>query len=188
MATNETAVLPADLMTDAEALSQDLERRLADSARLVFRVAYSVLRHREDAEDVAQEALVRAHARLGTLRDEHRLRAWLVRITWRLALDRRRGDRRRERREQVALEPIPAPTAEEMATAAEARARLWCALDRLPEKLRVVTVLAAIHGHEVREVAALLGLPEGTVKSRLHLARRRLVEELRWTVDASEKG
>jgi RNA polymerase sigma-70 factor (ECF subfamily) len=185
---HEMAVAGTSLVTGAEADSRDLERRLAESAPLVFRVAYSVLRHREDAEDVAQEALVRAHARMASLRDGGALRAWLVRMTWRLALDRRRGDRRRLRREQVSVAPAAAPSAEDVAAGAEARERLWRAVDRLPEKLRVVTVLAAIHGHDVREVAALLGLPEGTIKSRLHLARKRLVEELRWTVDASKKG
>jgi len=56
--------------------------------------------------------------------------------------------------------------------------RLWRAVDALPEKLRVVVVLANLEGHDVREVAALLRLPEGTVKSRLFLARQRLKEQL----------
>ena len=59
------------------------------------------------------------------------------------------------------------------------RAALWTAIDALPEKLRVVIVLASIEGHDVREVAALLRVPEGTVKSRLFLARQRLKEALR---------
>ncbi len=57
--------------------------------------------------------------------------------------------------------------------------RLWRAIDALPEKLRVVIVLAAIEGHDVREVAELLGLPAGTVKSRLFAARERVKERLR---------
>ena len=65
------------------------------------------------------------------------------------------------------------------AIASERAARLWRAIDALPEKLRVVTVLAAIEGHGVREVAALLGIPDGTVKSRLFDARQKLQELLR---------
>jgi RNA polymerase sigma-70 factor (ECF subfamily) len=57
------------------------------------------------------------------------------------------------------------------------------AVDALPEKLRIVTVLAAIEGHGVAEVARLLELPQGTVKSRLHLARKALAERLRWLVN-----
>src|SRR6187397_3022617 len=85
---------------DALALALEFEARLADSSSLAFRVAFSVLRHRQDAEDVAQEAFARAYQRFRRLRDRDRFRAWLVRMTWRLALDRRRGDRRRLAREE----------------------------------------------------------------------------------------
>ena len=57
--------------------------------------------------------------------------------------------------------------------------QLWAAIDALPEKLRVTIVLASIEGHDVREVSALLGIPEGTVKSRLFLARQQLKGLLR---------
>lgn len=160
-------------------LEVEFEARLADSGRLAFRVAYGVLRHREDAEDVAQEALARAYRKLDTLREPERFRSWLVRICWRLALDRRRATKRRERREQAIARPSPEPTAESMAAANEFRDRLWQAIDALPEKLRVVLVLAGIEGYDVGEVAALLEVPPGTVKSRLFLARRSLAERLR---------
>lgn len=153
--------------------------RLRDSSSLAFRVAYGVLRNRADAEDVAQEALVRALERIGSLRDRERFRAWLVRIAWRAALDRRRADARRFRRDLAALSVDPPLGAEEVAVSGERRARVWRAIDALPEKLRLVTVLAAIEGHDTREVAALVGIAEGTVKSRLHAARARLAEALR---------
>ena len=57
--------------------------------------------------------------------------------------------------------------------------RLWAAIDQLPERLRVVIVLAAIEGHGVKDVAALLDVPEGTIKSRLFDARKELQERLR---------
>ncbi|HVD78147.1 MAG TPA: sigma-70 family RNA polymerase sigma factor [Vicinamibacteria bacterium] len=164
---------------EATDLEIEFEARLVDSAALAFRIAYSVLRHREDAEDAAQEALARAYRKLGTLRERERFRAWLVRICWRLARDRRRAAKRRERREQAVVGAAREPTAEDMAAASEFRARLWQAIDQLPEKLRMVLVLAGIEGYDVREVAALLDLPTGTVKSRLFLARRRLAERLR---------
>src|SRR5262245_21381085 len=83
-----------------EATGREFEARLTESSTLAFRVAYGVLRHRQDAEDVAQEAFVKAHQNFRQLRDRDRFRAWLVRLTWRLAIDRRRGDRRREARER----------------------------------------------------------------------------------------
>src|SRR3954471_17698658 len=82
-----------------EDLEREFEDRLRESSTLAFRVAYSVLRQRQDAEDVAQEAFAKAYRSFRQLRDRERFRAWLVRMTWRLAIDRRRGDRRRSARE-----------------------------------------------------------------------------------------
>ncbi len=162
--------------------TREFEARLVDSAALAFRVAFSVLRQREDAEDVAQEAFARAHRRFGDLRDRDRFRAWLARMTWRLALDRRKADRRRMAREERAARERPeaAPVdLERQALTQERSARLWSAIDRLPEKLRLVVVLSAIQGHGVRDVAVLLDIAEGTVKSRLFEARKKLQEWLR---------
>jgi RNA polymerase sigma-70 factor (ECF subfamily) len=162
---------------------------VADTATLAFRVALGVLRHREDAEDVAQEAFLRAHRAFASLRDRERFRAWMVRVAFRLALDRQRGARRRLRHEEAAGMEAAREIASvegEMARN-EIRERVGEAVDALPEKLRIVTVLAAIEGQEVREVARLLDLPEGTVKSRLHLARKALAERLRWLASDTEK-
>lgn len=166
-------------LVNAAADSEEFEARLRDSGTLAFRVAYGVLRHRSDAEDVAQEAFVKAFRSFHQLRDRERFRAWLVRTTWRLALDRRRGDRRRDVREQAAVE-APESSVEQVAAARERAAHLWTAIDGLPEKLRLVIVLSGIEGHDTREVAALLDIPEGTVRSRLFLARQALAEKLQW--------
>ena len=61
-------------------------------------------------------------------------------------------------------------------------------MDELPEKLRIVVVLAGVEGYDTREVAALLGLPEGTVKSRLYAARKQLAERLRWIASDTRVG
>jgi RNA polymerase sigma-70 factor (ECF subfamily) len=176
---DDAAALPGHLVSDS-LLDREFEERLAEASTLAFRVAYGVLRRREDAEDVAQEAAVRAYRSFASLRNRDRFRAWLVRIAWRLAIDRRRSEQRREVRESAAWDDPPAArTAEDLAAARQTQERVWRALEALPETLRIVVVLAAIEGHGMREVAALLGLPEGTVKSRLHDARRRLLETLR---------
>ena len=168
-------------------LDQEFEARFMESATLAFRVAFAVLRHRQDAEDVAQEAFVRAHRMFAQLRDRGRFRAWLVRMTWRLALDRRRGDRRRlAREEQLSGQDVDRPDAtaelgaEQDLIARQRASHLWNAIDALPDKLRVTIVLANIEGHDVEEVARLLVVPVGTVKSRLFLARQKLKESLEW--------
>jgi RNA polymerase sigma-70 factor (ECF subfamily) len=169
---------PGALVSAADTLDSEFEERLRDSGTLAFRVAYSVLRHRQDAEDVAQEAFVRAHREFRGLRERERFRAWLVRTTWRLAIDRWRHERRRTAREQAVAEPDPPLTSEELSVSRERAAHVWRAIDGLPEKLRVVIVLGAIEGHDIRAVARLLEIPEGTVKSRLFLARKALAETL----------
>ena len=139
-----------------------------------------MLRHREDAEDVAQDAFAKAYRRFRQLRDRDRFRVWLVRMTWRLAINRQRSDRRRACRELAHTDvPLPITTAEVLA-ARERADRLWRAIDALPEKLRLVVLLGSMEGHDIGEVALLLGLPPGTVKSRLFLARQRLREQLQW--------
>jgi RNA polymerase sigma-70 factor (ECF subfamily) len=172
--------LDQPLISVDDADVREFESRLADSSALAVRVAYSVVRNRQDAEDVAQEAFARAYRRFSSLRDRERFRAWLVRMTWRLALDHRRAHKRRQARDDAAM--AVTPQVGDMvvdALAEERRARVWAAIEELPERLRVVTVLAAIEGHGVREVAELLGVAEGTVKSRLFEARQKLHERLR---------
>lgn len=184
---DQAAQLAGSLVGVDQERERDFEARLVESSTLAFRVAFGVLRHRQDAEDVAQQAFVKAYRSFSQLRDRDRFRAWLVRMTWRLAIDRQRGDRRRTSR-HVEHENTsgPGPSGADAQTAVEdmlARERaehLWKAIDALPEKLRVVVVLANIEGHDIADVARLLALPPGTVKSRLFLARQRLKEQLQW--------
>jgi len=167
-------------------LEQEFEQRLADCPTLAYRVALGVLRNSAEAEDVAQEAMLRAYRNFHRLRERNSFRAWLVRTSWRLALDRIRSAGRRERRERAVMQESGVEIGvENVAATREFERHVATALDALPEKLRIVMVLAAIEGYNTSEVATLLGLPEGTVKSRLHLARKRLAEDLRsagvWT-------
>ncbi len=169
-----------------EALEREFESRLLESSRLAFRVAYGVLRQREDAEEVAQEAFAKAYRSFRQLRDRDRFRAWLVRMTWRMALDRQRSNRRRHAREQNAPPP-DAPSIVHSPIARERAEQLWQAIDSLSDKLRVVTVLAGIEGHDIKEVAALLELPEGTIKSRLFSARQQLKDRLTWIMKSTTR-
>jgi RNA polymerase sigma-70 factor, ECF subfamily len=169
---------------DAERLrlQGEFEVRLAECGPLAFRVAQGVLRNAADAEDVAQEALLRAYQKFSRLRDVTRFRAWLVRITFRLALDRWRSAKRRGVRETEwslpEQRPAP-PTAEEIVASSEFQSRLERAIDELPEKFRIVLLLAAIQGYTLEEVGEMLEIPMGTVKSRLFHARKQLAGKLR---------
>ena len=147
---------------------------------VVYSTAARLLGNDAQAEDIAQEAFVRAFRRMATLRDREKFRAWLVRMTWRMALDWRRSARRRDTREDTVARSAPqfGNAALDFDESERAR-RLWNAIDQLPDRFRLVVVLAAIEGYGTREVAELLGVPEGTVKSRMFEARRRLQEILR---------
>jgi RNA polymerase sigma-70 factor (ECF subfamily) len=165
-------------VTIDEALEEEFEGRLLNSSSLVFRVAYSVLRNREDAEDVAQEAFVKAYRAFRQLRDRERFRAWVVRMTFRMALNKQRANRRRAARERGPDGLVGVPPATSPRDSHDRAEQLWPAIDGLSANLRRVVVLASIEGHNLREVGLLLGLPEGTVKSRLFLARKQLKERL----------
>lgn len=175
-------LLPGLVTRDTD-LELEFETLLAETSTLAFRVAYGVLRHPQDAEDVAQDSFAKAYRHFRRLRDRERFKAWLVRMTWRTALDRQRSNRRRGTRELVmdGASLAGAARTDGMAdqAARDRAAALWAAIDTLPEKLRLVVVLSGIEGHDHKEVAALLRIPEGTVKSRMFLARQQLKEALR---------
>ena len=160
---------------------REFEERLAECGSLAYRVARGVLRNTADAEDVAQEALLRAYKSFARLREPSRFRGWLVRIAFRMALDRLRAAKRREQRDLRWSQPEhqpPARTVEELAAANQFQGHLERALEELPEKLRLVLLLSAMEGHTIEEIAALVQVPVGTVKSRIFIARKKLAEKL----------
>jgi RNA polymerase sigma-70 factor, ECF subfamily len=183
-----TTGFSSDAVNRESALDREFEQRIASSPKLAYRVALAVLRNTAEAEDVAQEAMLRAFRSFHRLRDRERFRSWLVRTAWRLSLDRIRGARRRERREQVAVRDTLVTRVEDVAASQEFDREVAAALDSLPEKLRIVIVLFAIEGHNTAEVAKLLNLPEGTVKSRLFKARKQMAEKLQWLVRNTNAG
>src|SRR5947209_16081744 len=128
----QAAQLAGSLVGVDQERERDFEARLVESSTLAFRVAFGVLRHRQDAEDVAQEAFVKAYRSFGQLRDRDRFRTWLVRMTWRLAIDRRRTDRRREAREQGGAAARSTAAPPDDLEARERAEQLWQAIDALP--------------------------------------------------------
>lgn len=155
---------------DVEAYGELVRRHM----RRAFSIAYRIVRHREDAEDVVQDAFVRALERLDTLKRERPFHPWFYRIVVNRAVScwRSRAVRAAEAvpEEAVACDSTPEGDAER----SELRRRLAEALDALPESERIVVQLSELEGLTSAEIAQILGEPAGTVRYRLHQARRRL--------------
>ncbi len=174
-----------DLIHQCLSGNRDAFRRLIEPHQdFVFRVALSVLDNREEAEEAAQDAFIRAYRGLGSFSGRVPLQAWLYRIAVRTALNARRRRRLRllERLTPpswfggLASAATNAPDAE--VERQDARIRLRATIDRLPRKLHEVVVLTYMEELACREVAEVLNIPEGTVKSRLHRAREKLKNEI----------
>jgi RNA polymerase sigma-70 factor (ECF subfamily) len=146
------------------------------NARTVFQIALSVVGNAADADDVTQDAFIRAYVKFESLKEPQRFRAWVCRIARHVALNHIRSDTRFRKREEQRYDD--ATTVVDVETAAEEndfRRRLHAAIEQLPERLRVVVLLCAIEELEPSAVAAILGIPAGTVRSRLHDGRKRLL-------------
>lgn len=155
-------------------------QRIAENQRRVFQIAYSVLGNSADAEDVSQEAFLRAYQKFDGLREAEKFRAWVNRIVFRLALNRKRGFRRRLARDSAwrGMETQPVVDGAKQAEQQVMLDRLRKEVDRLPEKLRSVLQLSLVEEMEPTDVGAVLGIPAGTVRSRLHTARKLLLEAM----------
>ncbi len=141
----------------------------------LFALALRITGRHDEAEDALQDAWLAALRARSSFRGEARPETWLYRIVLRSAI----AARSRRRRSAAPLEVEPAsPAGDDPIDAREAAERLLRALDRLGTAQRTVLALAAIERLATRQIAEILAIPEGTVWSRLHEARRRLHEEL----------
>jgi len=127
------------------------------------------------AEELTQEAFVRAWEKLGSFRGDSDVGTWLHRLTVNVVLGDLRARRRLEER-FITTDEAPEPTA---SVPLETGIDLERALAALPPRARVVFVLHDVEGYPHREIAELTGLAEGTSKTHLHHARRRMKEALR---------
>ena len=145
-------------------------------APLLYRVAYAVLRNPEDAEDAVADTLLKLLRGEAWRRVENE-RAFFSRAVWRTALDRF-GSRAPcgEDPETLALESAERSPEDEV-TAADERRLLHALIDRLPLELREPLLLSAVEELNSREIGELMGVPEGTVRTRLMRARATLREE-----------
>ena|SRR5579863_4442139 len=157
----------------AAACDDPIAHLVKRQARFVFRVAYSVLRNVQDAEDVVQETFMRIHRarRWERMVDE---KAFLARTAWRIAIDRLPNAR-------VAALDFDVPSSrqdpEQAAISADWNATIHRLIDALPEELRQPLALSTVEEFNSHEIAQVMGIPEGTVRTRLMRARQVLKQK-----------
>ena len=162
----------------------------------IFRMLMRMLGTREEAEDATQETFLSIHRHGHRFRREARFSTFLYRVAANAALNRRRSlGRARARERELAVRqaagndlPSTPRDPEGAATGAEAQRQVQHALMALAPDLRAAVVLYDIEGQSYREIAEVLGVPEGTVKSRIHRGRQALREELRQFVRNQGSG
>ena len=162
------------LRGDAEAYGTLVSQHM----RRAFAVAYRILEQREDAEDVVQDAFVRALEHIDQLDRSRPFRPWFLRIVVNQALNfrRARGIRAAGPLPEVAAARGPLPDRD--AENADLRTRLGAALDLLPEKQRTIVQLAELEGLSSVEIGRILDIADGTVRWHLHEARKALRQTL----------
>ena len=201
--TREPVAFEASEDPDAELVSRwqagdalAFERLVRAHERSVFRLLYRMLGSREEAEDASQETFLSLHRHGHRFRRESRFSTFLYRVAANAALNRRRSlGRARNRERELSLRqsvgahlPSAPRNPEESTHGIEVQGQVQAALLELPHELRVAVVLYDIEGQSYKEIAEILDIPEGTVKSRIHRARHGLRELLKPLVQPSPKG
>lgn len=156
-----------------------LEAAVREHARLVYKIAYSVLRNHHDAEDATQETFIKVLRARGKLAELQDVRNWLARIAWRVAVERGKKVKQLAT-EEIAVDQIAArgETADETVFGREMSSILESLIPSLPPKLRDAVTLSTIEEMSPADIAQVLGVNEAKVRSRLFRARQILREKL----------
>lgn len=194
MVAGEAILSGASAIDRGKNKARDAERSRADTSdetitalvrehsRLIYRITYAVLRQHHDAEDATQETFLRVLRYRSKLSNVEDPKTWLARIAWRVAVER--GKRHRARESSIenvdgALDvAASAPIADATMQQGQVAAILEKLIQALPDKLRQPLILSTIEEMSPREVAAVLGINESAVRSRVFRARKILKEKL----------
>jgi RNA polymerase sigma-70 factor (ECF subfamily) len=165
-------------VTDSD-VSPNVERLVREHSRLVFRIAYSVVRNHADAEDIVQEVFLRV-AKHGA-RDIGDGKAWLARIAWRVSVDRYRSRGKHDQEEfdeRVHVPFVRVTGTENDVISRETLALLDRLIATLPQKEREALLLTSVEELSSAEAAKILHTSETSVRARVFRARQRLAEKL----------
>lgn len=183
-----------------EAAAPTVETLVAGHSVMVFRIAYSILRNHHDAEDAAQECFLRVWRHKDRLHEVNNMKTWLARIAWTTALDKRRSSRAMAPLNMVSLSddqsgaelmqaiPDSAPVADEQLAGAEMQKLLERLIAGLPEELRHPLELSTVQELNSAEIAEVMKIPEGSVRTRLFRARKQLKEKLAVVLEGRKHG
>ena len=166
-----------------------LEALVREHSRFIFRLAYSILRNHDDAEDATQEVFIRVmknKAKLGEVREP---KLWLAKIAWRVTLDFKRSlDKRRpaESSDDILGKLVSGrKSAEQLISDKQMNALLERMIATLPADLRETLALSTVQELNSAEIAVVLGIPEGSVRTRLLRARTMLKQKMQVAVGES---
>lgn len=165
----DSDLVAATLRGDPNAFAVLVERY----DRAVYHLAYRTLHNVEEARDVAQEAFFKAFRSLRTFKPGAKFSTWIFAITYHACCDRL-SRRKRYSDEEFPERADSAPGPEQQAIALDEARRLRAAIDALPEKYRTVITLYHLQGKQYEEIANVLDLPMGTVKTHLFRAKEQL--------------
>lgn len=162
-----------------EPAAPDLPALVREHSPLLYRIALSIVCNPAEAEDIVQDVFLRVLQRQDQLSGIAELRAWLVRIAWNLALDRRRRIRPEQMDDTFAAGLLSASLPADQAIAeARCMAQVLSAIERLPKKERQALLLSAMEELSTTELATVLGKTESGVRALLFRARTRLRQRL----------
>ena len=190
------STLDRTISHEAADTAQALDSLVSEYYAYIRRLALTILDDGRavagaDAEDAAQETFITAHRALAGFRGRSSLKTWLTSIAVNACRARLRKRRTRQSLQsalQVLHRSMRLASPEETALQNEAHRRLWRAVDSLDEKHRLPVILRYVHELSVAEIAASLGTNEGTVHSRLHYARKELLDQLGpWQEEAPDE-
>jgi RNA polymerase sigma-70 factor (ECF subfamily) len=180
--------IPGEMVLNSAAITKSVvptvEALVAAHSLMVFRIAYSILRNHHDAEDAAQECFVRVLKHQRHLHKVRNLKTWLARVAWTTALDKRQsGGTMVSLDESRPGNDVPelldaAPLPDDRVESGQMQHLLQRLIAGLPEELRFPLELSTVQELNSVEIAEIMKIPEGTVRTRLLRARQQLKEKL----------
>lgn len=167
-----------------------VETLVANHTRMVFRIAYSILRNHHDAEDAVQECFLRV-VKFKELSKVRNVKTWLARVAWTTALDKRRSLRDLDSLDDdsgpgKALDSLrdPTPPADDRLAGRQMQELLERVIAGLPEELRLPLELSTVQELDSAEIAEIMQIPDASVRTRLFRARKQLKDRLAVLLEA----